>query len=452
MRKFLLIAVLSFAAGSGRAGEVLPIDPLWKSAEFRKVFTASYGVDARIEPRLSTEEKAVLDGVAGEVADGDRDGAVAKLTGSSLLGNSPALIFNLGNLRFEQGRLEDAVENFQKAVELYSNFRDAHRNLAVALVQVGDFEKAEPHLRRSIELGAADGVTFGLLGYCHAMAGRHQAALQAYRRAQLTMPEETQWLVGEAQALTALNDHEAAESLFVGLLQQRPSDFGLWLRQADVWLRSDEPEKAIANLEMVRRMGRLPADEMASLGHLYLEQSLPERALGCYQEALTGGEVAAVLDGLDYLCGYRHFSQASELAEKLVDRSEIAAVSSFSGRLERARALIDLRSESGDVAAGVARVTALLDRDPLDGEALLLLADHHAGNGGRELAEMLLERAAKVDGTRAEALMSHGRLLVEDREYADGLKLIEQSLALQPRAGMEEYVAAVRRFAEDAGR
>ncbi len=451
MKNIVVIAVLA-AAGSGWAGEVLPIDPLWQSAEFRKAFTASYGIDARIEPRLSSDEKAVLDGVAEEMADGDRDGAVVKLTGSSLLGESPALIFSLGNLRFEQGRLEDAVENFQKAVGLYPNFRDAHRNLAVALVQGGEFGKAEPHLRRSIELGAADGVTFGLLGYCHAMAGRHQAALQAYRRAQLTMPEETQWLVGEAQALTALNDHEAAESLFVGLLQQRPTDFGLWLRQADVWMRSDEPEKAIANLEMVWRMGLLPAGELASLGHLYLEQGLPDRALGCYREALTGGEVAAVMDGLDYLCGYRHFSQASDLAAKLADRREIAAEPKSLGKLERARALIDLQSESGDAAAGVARVTALLDRDPLDGEALLLLADHHASNGGREVAAMLLERAAKVDDNRAEALMSHGRLLVEDREYAAGLTLIEQSLALQPRAGLEEYVAALRRFAEDARR
>ena len=36
-------------------------------------------------------------------------------------------------------------------------------------------------------------LTLGLLGYVHSNADRHQAALQAFRLAQLTMPAETQW-------------------------------------------------------------------------------------------------------------------------------------------------------------------------------------------------------------------------------------------------------------------
>ena len=39
----------------------LPIDPMWSTDSFRKAFTASYGVDSRIEPKLSPEEKEQLD-------------------------------------------------------------------------------------------------------------------------------------------------------------------------------------------------------------------------------------------------------------------------------------------------------------------------------------------------------------------------------------------------------
>ena len=450
MKYWFTITILGCAALTVSAGEPLPIDPLWQSANFRRAFTASYGVDARIEPRLTTEEKAVLDAVAGEMADEDRDGAIAKLTGSSLLANSPALMFNLGNLRFEEGKVEDAVEDFEKAIELYPNFRDAHRNLAVAHVQADQFEKAEPHLRRAIELGAADGLTFGLLGYCHATGGRHQPALQAYRRAQLTMPEESQWQVGEAQALVALGDHKAAESLFVGLLQQRPADAGLWIRQADVWLRSVDPEKAIANLEFAHRLKALSSKDVASLGHLYLEQGMPGLAMERYVVALEGGGVIDVLDGLEYLCGYRNFSKASQLATALQENKVIGEDLKLQARLERARALIELESEDGDPAAGVKQIEALLERDPLDAEALLLLARYRERISERDEAMMLLERAAKIDAVRAEALLRHGRLLVEDREYSAGLKLIEASLALEPRADLEEYLSAVRRFAEAA--
>ncbi len=63
---------------------------------------------------------------------------------------------------------------------------------------------------------------------------------------------------------------------------------------------------------------------------------------------------------------------------------------------------------------------------------------------------MLLEQAAKIDEKRAQALMLHGRLLVEDRDYAAGLRLIDESLGLEPRAGMEEYLEVVRKLAKAA--
>ena len=116
--------------------EALPISSFWESESFQRAFTASYGIDSRIEPKVSSTEKSVLDSVADEMADEDREGAIAKLTAAEGLNESAALIFALGNLRFEEGKIEDAVENFQRALELYPNFRDAHRNLAVALIQV----------------------------------------------------------------------------------------------------------------------------------------------------------------------------------------------------------------------------------------------------------------------------------------------------------------------------
>lgn len=443
----LLLAGSTAVIGSADAAEPLPIDPLWQSPVFRKAFTASYGVDARIEPRLTTDEKAVLDSVAAAMADKDRETAIDKLTGSPLLSDSSALIFNLGNLRFEEGKTDDAIENFEKAIELYPNFRDAHRNLAVAQVQSDKFDEAEPHLRRAIELGASDGITFGLLGYCHVSAGRHQAALQAYRMAQLTMPDELQWQYGEAQALIELGAAAEAESLFAGLLERRADDVGLWLRQADVWIRSTQPEKAIANLEFANRLKPLAAAELASLGHLYLEQRLPDQALRCYLGAIDTG-VDPVLDGLEYLCAYRDFEQATKLSARFDDSSAFAEESDRGARLERAKALIDLESEDGDVQAGVQRVEALLNRNPLDGDALLLLAAHFEKSAERERALMLLEQAAQVDATRAEALFRHGKMLVEDRRYREGLRLIDESLQLKARPALDDYLATVRRFAD----
>ena len=288
MRLFYSICVLFSAWLANALAEPLPIDPLWKSETFRKSITASYGIDSRIEPRITEDEAFYLEESAKAMAENDRAKAIAALRGSSLLANSPAMLFTLASHLFETGEAKDADESvklFESALTLFPNFRDAHRNLGVVLIQREDFEEAKDHLVRALALGSQDGLTAGLLGYCHARDGHHQAALDAYRLAMLTQPEERQWILGEAQALLALKRPREAASLLQSLLGG--ADLSTWLAQADAWNELDESLAAAANLEIVHRAGGLEPDALLSLGHLYLQNDLPALALERYRAALA---------------------------------------------------------------------------------------------------------------------------------------------------------------------
>ena len=258
-----IICLLSIGATATAAP--MPIDPLWKSTQFRRAFTASYGVDSRIEPRVNIEEKSVLEEMAQKMAEDKRTGAIELLQSNELLKGSAIMLFNLGNLHFEEESQEAAVTSFKSAIELYPNFRDAHRNLAVAMVQNNRVRDAEPHLRRALELGAQDGLTLGLLGYCHESAGRPQAALQAYRSATLTMPDEFQWRLGEGRVLIELDELAAAASIFEELLDKIPQQTGIWSHLADIRLQQGSPALAIADLEVARRLDRLDPSGVLSL-------------------------------------------------------------------------------------------------------------------------------------------------------------------------------------------
>ncbi len=451
-----ILLLLLFLFGPATVTAQMPIDDLWKSAAFRRAFTASYGIDARIEPTINTAEREVLETVANEMEDGDRDGAVAALTGSSLLGDSAALMFSLGNLRFEQGRNDDALENFERAVELYPNFRDAHRNLAMVLVNLERFDEAQPHLVRALELGARDGLTLGLLGYVHLGAGRHQAALQAYRLAQLTMPEETQWKIGEAEALLELGDARATASIYGELLSAQPEDAAHWGRQAEAWLQLAEPEKAIANLEMVRRMGKLEAAGVISLGHLYLNATLLEDALACYRDAIEAEPPAPatrVVDAVENLVRFRHFDAADSLAKRLEERPAYAALLTFGepgsepgsdwSRLQRSLALIALETGE-DREEAAKRVEALVESNPLDGAALVLLGRFRLEQERVEEAIMLFEQATAEAEHEVEALRRIGEVRVRQGNYEAALEVLERALALQPDEALETYIRAVR--------
>ena len=49
---------------------------------------------------------------------------------------------NLGNVYKERGQLEEALANYQHAVQLKPDFIDGYINLAAALVAAGDMEQA----------------------------------------------------------------------------------------------------------------------------------------------------------------------------------------------------------------------------------------------------------------------------------------------------------------------
>lgn len=461
MRLFYSICVLFSAWLANALAEPLPIDPLWKSETFRKSITASYGIDSRIEPRITEDEAFYLEESAKAMAENDRAKAIAALRGSSLLANSPAMLFTLASHLFETGEAKDADESvklFESALTLFPNFRDAHRNLGVVLIQREDFEKAKDHLVRALALGSQDGLTAGLLGYCHARDGHHQAALDAYRLAMLTQPEERQWILGEAQALLALKRPREAASLLQSLLGG--ADLSTWLAQADAWNELDESLAAAANLEIVHRAGGLEPDALLSLGHLYLQNDLPALALERYQTALATPAPPSpfrAVEALELLLSNSDRARAKEYVTTLDTVADYRAAfdpatgeKEIVSRLTRARALLEL--ETGDAAAGAQRVEEWLRREPLDGECLLLLARFREEAGQKVEAEMLLEQAARIPATAAAAHLAHGRLLVAAADYGKALEHLEKSQELNPGESLANYITAIRELVGAAPR
>lgn len=462
MRSFFVTILFWFGAVLPSGAAPLPIDPLWKSETFRKSITASYGIDSRIEPRITEDEAFYLDQSAGAMAANDRPKAIAVLRESTLLAKSPAMLFTLASLLFETGEADataESVKHLESALAQFPNFRDAHRNLGVVLIQREEFEKAKTHLVRALSLGSQDGLTAGLLGYCHARDGHHQAALDAYRLAMLTQPDERQWKLGEAQALLALERPREAASILQSLIETAPGESSLWLTQADAWIQLEDEHRAAANLEIVHRSGALQPDAILSLGHLYLQKGLPALALERYLAALASPSpppATRAVEVLELFLSHSDWTRGSEFATALASvaayREPLDPATgdpNLISRLTRARALLEL--ETGDPAAGAGLVEEWLRRDPMDGESLLLLARFREEAGQKIEAGMLLEQAARIPRTAAAAHLAHGRLLVAAADYEKALEHLEKSQELSPNEALADYLEAIRELVSGAG-
>ena len=451
----ILLAVL--ACETADTAEPLPIDPLWKSEDFRRVITGSFGIDTRIEPLITTDEEGYLNESAQKMSAGDRKAAIEILAESSILEDSPAMIFSLATLQFEEGDDELACMNLEKAIEKFPNFRDAHRNLAVILIRLEKFEEAQEHLVRAIELGARDGLTFGLMGYCYSLNEDYQPGS---RRLSHRCPHPTRSATVERLARlrhskrsTVLPKRSPSTSTS---FREDPSQLNLWLVEADAFISLNKNLDAIGNLELAHRAKILPADGTLSLGHLYLQNDLPDEALERYLAAIareTPPELPRVVEALEFLTNIGQWTRAATFSDAIASSEPLQAIISSDevnpetlSRLLRHRALIEL--ENGDPEDGAKLVADWLSQEPLDGHAIILLARFKQDAGLREEAEMLLEQAANLPEHAAAAHLAHGKLLVSMAEYNAAVEHLEQSYQLQPTESLAGYLEAVRELAD----
>lgn len=431
-----LVSPLSFAA------EPLPLSTsYWKDEAFLKSFNGSYRIEARIEPNISTEERGILVEIQNLMAEDKRTAALEKLKSNELTKTSPALTFNLANLYFETGDTKNAITSYETALKAYPSFRRAHRNLALAYVRENDLEKALTHLTEAIQLGDAEGSTYGLLGYCRLSREEFDSALQAYRLAQITEPNVAEWKAGIAQCLQQLDKNTEAIALLEEVIRQRPLESSYSILKANIHLELNQLDDAVKALELPFRLKLLPPDPSLLLADLHLRANRKSSAQTVIDAAFSNKtsppSTSAILRVINTASSQEDWKLVKTLFEQTQSEKSDRALN-----IAKARYLI---ASNEDVASGVAALRKLTQEDPTDGEALLTLAKHLAETKQPDSAELMFERASADPTTAYEAFVELARLHVSQARYADALAAIDKALALNPTESLRTYRQALQK-------
>lgn len=449
--QYSVFSCLTFTSLS--AGEPLPLSQeYWKDEGFLKSFNGSYRINARIEPAVTTEERGLLVSIQKLMADGKREEALKKLQASSLVKTSAAIAYNAGNIQFELGQVKEAAESYQKALKLFPDFRRAHRNLAFVYARENDWEKALPELEESIRLGDQDGATYGQLAYGRLQNEQYASALQAYRLAQVTQPDSVDWKAGVAQCLQHLQRNEEALALIDEVIQARPQEASYYLLQSSIQLSMDRSDDAITNLELVRRLGELDAENHLLLASLHLRAGSSALARPLMLAALAQEEkppTSTALNALEFVTQVRDWKLARDFANAVEKAYPEIKEAKLKQQKQRLIALIDI--DSGENPQRGAKVLeGLIQSDPLDGASLVLLAKYRVSEKRNQEAEMLLQQSSRIEGSSHEAYVELAKLYVATTRYRDAVDQLDKALKLRPSESLETYRAAVEALAEAA--
>ncbi len=445
---FKLIGTM-FAAGIATAAEPLPLSSAyWRDPAFQKAFNASYRIEARIEPTVSTEERGLLVEIQTMMEKGQRKQALFKLVASPLTAKSTALKFNLGNLHFEEGNMDEAIKAYTAAIAEYPSFRRAYRNLAMAQVRENDLEAALSHLIEAIRLGDSEGATYGLLGYCRLQRGEWASALQAYRLAQISEPDTADWKAGIAQCLQNLNARDEAAALLDEVIRQRPQESSYAVLQASIFLDLGRSDDAVKSLELPRRLALLDPDGLLLLADLHLRHDRRQAASQALTEAFADEESQPSIDRITTLAASAMALRDWPLTKDLLDRAT-PATGDAPRILQLTRAQVQIQSGEAP-AEGAATLAALIQEDPTDGQALIALGKHRAATGQPADAELLFERATAAEATASEAWIELARLRVAASRYPAALTAVDAALKLAPNDDLQTYRASLAKLIEAA--
>ncbi len=442
MAAAILIAGIAMTATQTRA-QIFPLtENNWRNPEFVARFLGSYGVDTSTNPAITAEDRAFFESIV-PLMQSNVGEAIRQLSAATLPETTAAFDYTLGNLYFQTRNLQQAIASYETAIRKFPNFLRAYKNLGLILVQIGDYTKARQMIIKAIELGGADTDLYGTLGYCYLNAGDYGAALEAYKLAMVFNPDSRDWRLGKVQCLMNLGGYSEAAGLLDKLIEQNPSDESLLLLQANAFVSEQKTTEAAANLMMVRQMGKANAVSLTLLGDIFVNQNNIELAVPYYMEALRAS-------GLD-------LSRAMRVAKSLVNRGAWEQAETYLTSLENEKMselseadkleVLNLKASTAlgqgksDEAAGI--LEKVVERDPLNGRALLLIAEYHWKNNDIERAEIYFGRAQKVEDTRVESLIQNARMLVSVKDYGKAAKLLNEAQLLNPQPHVGDYLAKV---------
>jgi len=130
---------------------------------------------------------------------------------------------NLGLLLSNQGRIEEAMEHYQKAIQINPNYSDALNSLGIALAAKGWFDEAIENFRKTIQIDPNDFKALNNLGIALANKGRFDEAMENYYKAIQINPNYAEAQNNLGTALAAKGRFDEAMEQFRKAIQINPN-------------------------------------------------------------------------------------------------------------------------------------------------------------------------------------------------------------------------------------
>ena len=195
--------------------------------------------------------------------------------------------YNRGDTFFDLGKFEDAIQNYDKAIELDSNVNSAcYYNRGTAYFSLGKFEDAIQDYNKAIDLNPNDDLSYSNRGNAYFSLGKFEDAIQDYNKAIDLNPNNASYYYNRGTTFANLEKFEDAIQDYNKAIDLNPNDESVYYNRGVAFIYLNEYEKAIENLSKAIDLNPNKDSTYYNRGIAFTNLSDSEKAIKDFNKAI----------------------------------------------------------------------------------------------------------------------------------------------------------------------
>jgi tetratricopeptide (TPR) repeat protein len=193
---------------------------------------------------------------------------------------------NLGEVLLKKGSVNEAIAQFQKALQIEPDFAEARNNLGNALLRKGSLDEAIAHYQRALQIKPDYAEARNNLGNALLQKGKVDEAIAYYQRALQIKPDSAEAHNNLGEALLKKGNVDEAISHYQRALQIKPDNVEAQYNLGNALLQKGSVDEAIAHYQRALQIKPDCVEASYNLGNVLLQKGKVDEAISHYQRAL----------------------------------------------------------------------------------------------------------------------------------------------------------------------
>ncbi|MFB2970921.1 tetratricopeptide repeat protein [Aerosakkonema sp. BLCC-F183] len=196
---------------------------------------------------------------------------------------------NIGNQLKSQQKLHEAMESYQKALEIQPDYAQVHYELGELYLRQRKFPEAIESCKLALKLQPDEAPTYKILGNALQAQGKIEEALRAYNKALAINPDFAEAYVNKATMLSKLGQSEEAIAHYQKAIDLKPDLAAAYWNLANVFMQLGRSDEAVPCWQKALQLKPelLNAETLNDLGTAVGKQGKWSEAIAYYKRAVA---------------------------------------------------------------------------------------------------------------------------------------------------------------------